>query len=476
MRRPLLALRGRVVLAILAVALAPHALVLAWSQVDRPVPGRMWTHVRDAAEETRAALGRGESPEAVAERVARKHGVRLRIAADEGRRVVADADSDDPSSPLDRVEAFFLRPPGARTLREIDEAEGPLERREDVRAALASDAPRVTCRVDEVLSCQAVARADGAIVHAQESSFRAVSAVYQLRSQLLRLGLLLWPLALLLAWLTAARIVRPIEHLRRQALEQARKTTLRLEPDGHDEVADLAGALNSLLDAIARERAAHGEFVADLVHELKSPTATVRATADALDEDGAPERTKKLARVLRESSRKLESTVDRFLDIARAEAGFPREARERVDLAALARSVVGRRAEAPRFADVRFAVEGPEGLAVVGVTDRLEALVEELVDNGASFAPRGGSVVVRVTGAAGSVVLQVEDDGPGIPDDKLGDVFERFYTTRGHARGTGLGLPFVRAVARAHGGDVRAAAGRSLGASFEVRLPEAPPA
>jgi signal transduction histidine kinase len=475
MRRPILALRGRVVVAIAAVALAPHALVLVWSQIDRPVPGRMWTNVRDATEDARARLARGEPPGVVADAVARKRGVRIRLAAEGGARVLADVDADDPSSPLDRVEAFFLRPPGARSLREIDLAEGPLEGREDVRAALGGVAPRVACRVDELLYCQAVSTLPGTdtILHVQESSFRAVSAVYQLRAQLLRLGLLVWPLAIVLAWVTASRIVRPIEHLRQQALARTRESTQPLEPDGNDEVADLAGAFNRLLDAIAEERAEHGEFVADLVHELKSPTATVRATADALDEESAPERTRRLARGLRDSAKKLESTVDRFLDIARAEAGFPREARERVDLAALARAVVERRANGPRFADVTFAAVAADEVVVVGVADRLEALLEELVDNGGSFAPRGGTVTVRVAPEGDEVRIHVEDDGPGIPDDQLAKVFGRFYTTRGHARGTGLGLPFVRAVARAHGGDVTAMAGRTVGAAFEVRLPRA---
>lgn len=481
-RRPLLALRGRVVLAILVVALAPHALVFLWSQLDRPVPGRMWGNVRDQAETARVRLTRGELPEVVAGEVATGGAVRLRVAdvADQ-MRVLADVDGDDPRGPLDRVEAFFLRPEGARTLRDVDRAAGSLDAREDVRAALARGM-RVECRMDDLLYCEAITPAVAPsgrvlLVHAQESSFRAVAAVYQLRTQLLRLGLLVWPLAVVLAYLTASRIVRPIEHLRRQALERTKRTArtpLALEPEGEDEVADLAASLNALFDALARERAAHGEFVADLVHELKSPAATVRAAADALDEPDAPERTRRLARGLRESAKKLEATVDGFLDIARAEAGFPREERERVDLAALSRALVADEARRLRHPDVRFEIEAPEGpILVDGVADRLVAMLDELLDNGASFAPRGGHVAVRVEARGDRAFVGVTDDGPGVPEGERDVVFERFYTTRGQTRGTGLGLPFVRAVARAHGGDARLVRDHTPGAAFEIELPRA---
>jgi len=177
---------------------------------------------------------------------------------------------------------------------------------------------------------------------------------------------------------------------------------------------------------------------ADLVHELKSTVASVRASADALDAPEADERTKRLARVLRESSGKLEGTVSRFLDLARADAGFPREERESVDVSALAttwsrvfatialrrRDVRGRRAE-------RSAHLGRRGAA--------RRAAARLLENGASFVPRGGHVRAIVKREDADVVLVVEDDGPGIPEGEREEVFRRYYTTRGHARGSASG-------------------------------------
>jgi signal transduction histidine kinase len=485
MKRPRLSLRTRAITAIGLVALAPHVLVFAWTQLDRPVPGQVWTNVRDAMQEARGALPQGRG---ALDAIASRRGVRLRVVRERDGAVTLDHDADRPTGALDRFEAFFLRPAGAPTLRQLDDAMPRIVERDEVRVA-RSTGSYVACQWSELLYCQAIGTgldSDGAgvIVHVEQSSYRAVGEVYQLRSQLLRMGLLLWPIAILLAWFTGSRIVRPIERLRQQALERSRRATPKLELESGDEVGDLTAALNGLLGALEAERRQHEEFVADLVHELKSTVASVRASADALD--GAPEvdeRTRRLARVLRESSGKLDGTVTRFLDLARADAGFPREERERVDVAEMATALVTRMRDDPRFPDVVFESEGASGAIVSGVSMRLEAMLRELLENGASFVPRGGHVRAAVRVEGDEVVASVEDDGPGIPDAERDEVFRRYYTTRGHARGSGLGLALVRAVAEAHGGraEVRAGraevrAGRERGAAaFEVRLPRFTP-
>jgi signal transduction histidine kinase len=476
MRTAWLSLRARVVLAIALVALAPLLLVFAWSQVDRPVPGRLWTNVRDVMDASKAAAER-HAPAAAFDQLAREHRVRLRVVG-AGGEVRVDVDADRPTDALERLEAFFLRPASAPTLREIDDAMGPVLDRAEVRLA-REHGPFVRCEYEGLLYCQAIATTSSgdAIVYVQQSSFRAVGAVYQLRAQLVRMSLLVWPLAALLAWFTGGRIVRPLQRLRARALARpgqprGRGDELGREHPPGDEVGDLAAALDAAFGALEDERRAHEEFVADLVHELKSPAASVRACADALeDAPSSDDRTKRLARVLRDSSGTLESTVSRFMDLALAQAGFPREEREPVDLAAIARGVTASMTDDARFGDVVFEVDAPGPVLVLGVQHRLEAMLRELVDNGASFVGRGGHVVVRARVEGDRAVLRVEDDGPGISAVDLPNVFRRYYTTRGHARGSGLGLALVRAVAEAHGGQASALADRAKGAAFEVRLP-----
>src|SRR5262249_33927338 len=138
--------------------------------------------------------------------------------------VAFDEDRDDPTSPMDRLEAFFLRP-ASYTLRQVDDSLPPMMARGEVQMAKANGA-FVGCDFDYLLYCQAIGTTtggNGGVVHLQQSSYRAVGAIYQLRYQLVRLGLLVWPIAIVLAWITGSRIVRPIEKLRAQARARSSK-------------------------------------------------------------------------------------------------------------------------------------------------------------------------------------------------------------------------------------------------------------
>ncbi|MDF2693288.1 MAG: hypothetical protein K0S65_1671 [Labilithrix sp.] len=323
----------------------------------------------------------------------------------------------------------------------------------------------------------------GYVVYAQESSRRAVRALYDLRYHLARLSIVMLPFALVFSWWMGRRMVRPIDWLRARVLEKARSANPRADIDlrGGDEVRDLALAFNDLLGALDDRRRANEAFVADLVHEFKNPVAAIRACAESLASGGADEkRAARLARILSDSSGRLDALVSQFLELARAEAGMPREDRGDVDIGALARGVVS--AIEPSFEDVRFEVEAEPGAVVSGVAPRLDSLVRNLVDNAASFAGKDGSVLVVVKREGNTIGIEVSDTGRGIGAGDLPRVFDRFFTTRALARpetdrpvrrkdGSGLGLALVKAVAEAHGGSVSARSTLGKGATFRVTLP-----
>jgi two-component system sensor histidine kinase ChvG len=440
---------------------------------------------------------------------------------------------------------MFFGPDGAPTLREFDETIGPIKRRPEVlkvshwdavgpplpppplpegsahnypigtsrhydpgEAAPVATAFRSTpppppdrevdtgCRASpagKLLVCHAtraiVVDGNVEVLYVQESSRRAVRALYDLRYHLLRLSVLMLPLALGFSWWMGRRMVRPIEWLRERVLEKARSGNPRADldpPHVDEEVAELATAFNDLLGALDDRRRANEAFVADLVHEFKNPVAAIRTCAEALGAGGVDEkRATRLAKILADSSTRLDALVSQFLELARAEAGMPNEARTVVDVAALARGVVG--STSPAHPGVRFVVNAEQEAPVLGVSPRLESLIRNLVDNAGSFAGEGGEVRVSVQhDAAGGVALEVGDTGPGIPEQDLPRVFERFFTTRAVApageasarrgKGSGLGLALVKAVAEAHGGEVSAASPPGDGALFRVRLPSAPKA
>lgn len=542
-------LRTNALLMALAMLVLPQLIVVGWSLMERDIGGKLQWETKTSGDEAAEAIANAaetDATEARLDEIAARRGTRIRIVRDDGATQF-DLDADRGTDLVHQIGTLFFGPDGAPTLREFDETLGPVPKRPEVvkvtgwTSALAppppplleenshaypfaiarkpdesSAAPVSTafrsgppppneptvvtgCRVSpagKLLVCHA-ARAvtlDGRphVVYAQESSRRAVRALYDLRYHLARLSIVMLPFALVFSWWMGRRMVRPIEWLRERVLEKAKSANPRADIDlsGGDEVRDLAEAFNGLLGALDERRRANEAFVADLVHEFKNPVAAIRACAESLASGGADEkRAARLAKILSDSSGRLDALVSQFLELARAEAGMPNEARADVDLGALANGIAT--AASGSFEDVTFVVEAAPDTIVVGVAPRLDSLVRNLVDNAASFAGKGGSVriVVRRETAAttgGDVVaLEISDTGPGIAAEDLPRVFDRFFTTRALARpgfddrpgpkrhGSGLGLALVKAVAEAHGGEVSALGTRAPGegATFRVTLP-----
>jgi two-component system sensor histidine kinase ChvG len=524
-------LRTNVVLIVLAMLLLPETIVLLWSLTERDIAGKLQTSAKASANEAAEALAVGGAEAEVADRlaeVASDHTSRIRVVRPDGTERF-DVDRDQATDIVHQIGTLFFGPDGAPTLRQYDETLSPVRLRPEVlrvthgdpapapeRAPLVEGTARgrdpsftsggppppdpeveTGCRrspAEKLLVCHAARLAPGArdVIYVQESSRRAVRALVDLRYQVLRLMLLMLPVALLFSWWMGRRMVRPIESLRERVLEKARDANPRadLDPVATDEVDDLAGAFNDLLLALDEKRRANEAFVADLVHEFKNPVAAIRACAESLDAGSVDaHRAQRFAKILAESSARLDGLVSQFLELARAEAGLPNEARGPVDLAALARGVVSTfESRAPETKFVVDTATAPAAAAVVnGVEPRLDSLVRNLVDNASAFAGEQGEVRVRIAREDGRVVLDVSDTGPGIADEDLPRVFERFFTTRAvgdgsargeaerarRGRGTGLGLALVKAVAEAHGGEVSATSKPGEGASFRVVLPAA---
>jgi signal transduction histidine kinase len=147
------------------------------------------------------------------------------------------------------------------------------------------------------------------------------------------------------------------------------------------------------------------------------------------------------------------------------------EHREPVDLAVLSTAVAERLRADGRFASTTVLVDAPGPAPVLGVEERLESVVENLLANALSFAGPSGTVRLSVIAHERAVILTVFDDGPGIAPEDLPHVFDRFFTTRRHDKGTGLGLSLVRAVVEALGGSVRVDSELGRGARFSAVLP-----
>lgn len=285
----------------------------------------------------------------------------------------------------------------------------------------------------------------------------------------------------------AGRAMRPIADLTTTArkIASTRDPSMHMpEPVADDEVAELARTLDSMLRELDAARTesqqmvqAQREFVADASHELRTPLTSILANLELLHDRLEAERpdgeeTEMVGSALR-SSRRMRRLVGDLLMLARADAGRFGE-RAPCDLGEIAEAAV---AEVRPVADEHsLRLETGDAVAVTGNSDELHRLTVNLLENAVRHTPEGSTVAVTVERRDGSAVLEVSDDGPGLPAGMGEQVFSRFVRGGGPAdlaadSGTGLGLAIVRAVAESHGGAVTAGTGPDGGARFTVTLP-----
>lgn len=324
----------------------------------------------------------------------------------------------------------------------------------------------------------------GAVLVSQSTS-RVLAALTELRLGLFQVILASVAAAVVLSLLVATTIARPLARLRSEARaivdRRGRLTGSFGGSNKHDEIGELARALERLTRRLRRHLGATEAFASDVSHEFKNPLASIRSATEMLTEaESDEERQRFQAIVLREVNR-LERLLTSVREISAIDAGLDREEAEPVLLGDLLRSVV----EGYRLRDGSTEVDlelPEEPLAVHAAPERLAQVAENLLDNAASFSPEGAAVRLRLERDGDRARLAVEDSGPGIPEEHLERLFDRFFSYRseaprhdrtahrrdGHA---GLGLAIVRAIAEGYGGGVRAANRPGGGARFEVTFP-----
>ncbi len=294
------------------------------------------------------------------------------------------------------------------------------------------------------------------------------------------------PLAVLLVWFALSRGIRPLVELQ-QRIRQRESGDLSAIPEGDvpEEVAPLVRAINELLLRLDQSISAQRHFLADAAHQLKTPLAGLRMQAELAGRDLASGRADPLSmkhslQQIALSSERAAHMVNQLLAMARAESQEQTLRTEPTDMAQITIETV--RDFVPRAMDKRIDLgfEGPEHAVLLGQPVLARELVRNLVDNALQYTPEGGTVTARISVEAlsGSVVLQVEDTGPGVPQTERELVFRAFYRALGtQVDGSGLGLAIVREIALQHDAQVTLRDANTLapphgpGALFTVRFP-----
>jgi two-component system, OmpR family, sensor kinase len=298
-------------------------------------------------------------------------------------------------------------------------------------------------------------------------------------------GVLGGTLLALLAGLTVAdRAMRPIKALTGLAREitSTRDPSKRIRvPATEDEVGELARTMDGMLQALdeargEREQALERqrEFVADASHELRTPLTSIQANLELLQAESAGgEDDRHTIDSALSSTRRMSGLVSDLLLLARADAGR-QVARTDIDLARIAAEALEEVAPLAGERRLESQLDGP--LPMHGNPDELYRMVRNLLENAIRHTPDKATVELTARGDEEEALLEVLDDGPGIPAGIQDQVFNRFVRGPGPADtigggGSGLGLAIVRAVADSHGGSVEAGKSTYGGARFSVRLP-----
>jgi two-component system, OmpR family, sensor histidine kinase ChvG len=310
--------------------------------------------------------------------------------------------------------------------------------------------------------------------------------VRTVRLELLRIFSVALLVTVLLSFYLAGTIVRPIRRLA-GAAERARGRRARVEiPDftrRGDEIGDLSGSLREMTDALWQRMSAIESFAADVAHEIKNPLSSLRSAVETAVRIEDPVKQRRLMAIILDDVERLDRLITDISDASRLDAELSRLEVAPIDIGAMLEALADlhestRMAGAPRL--VLELNNRSRPLIVPGIETRLSQVFRNLIANAISFSPPLGEIRLSAGHDGRAVLITVEDQGPGIPEEKLMAIFDRFYTERpvGEKFGThsGLGLSISKQIVQAHRGMIWAenrsdAGGGDEGARFCILLP-----
>ncbi|MDD4929632.1 MAG: sensor histidine kinase N-terminal domain-containing protein [Gallionella sp.] len=256
-------------------------------------------------------------------------------------------------------------------------------------------------------------------------------------------------------WWGVGRGMRPLLQLRE---EVSRRSSQDLSPLQENrvvaEVRPLIAGFNDLLGRLDQSMALQRRFVSDAAHQLRTPIAGLKAQTELALRSNDPNEIRYSLQLMHRATEHAAHLVNQLLALARAEPGVqqPEHLMPALDFVALARTITEECVGRALQKEIDLGFEAPAGAILVnGDAFLLREMLNNLIDNALRYTPSGGQVTVRVTRAEDVAQLEVEDNGPGIPDEERERVFERFYSVLGtNQGGCGLGLSIVSEIVQRH--------------------------
>ncbi len=283
-------------------------------------------------------------------------------------------------------------------------------------------------------------------------------------------------LALLLALLLAERLLRPVQSLTRAAHALAQgDLSQRVPITGQDELAELGKTFNQMAQSLQNNQQARRALTADIAHELRTPLAVQRAHLEAL-QDGIYEPTPETIQTLLNQNQLLTHLVDDLRTLALADSGQLTLNLTPTDLNALCYRQIEHFRPTAAAKNIQLHIQAPSHPVQISADpQRIEQILSNLLANAVRYTPEGGTITLDLRQTATQAEIRIQDSGPGIPEDALPFIFERFYRadksrTRSEG-GSGLGLAIARQLALLHNSRLTAQNAPQGGAIFTLTLP-----
>ncbi len=258
--------------------------------------------------------------------------------------------------------------------------------------------------------------------------------------------------------------------------------------DRKDEIGELSISLREMTNALSKRIGAIENFAADVAHEIKNPLTSLRSAVETAERVQDPAMQRRLMTVIRDDVDRLDRLISDISNASRLDAELSRDQAEVIDVGKMLTTLVDyyqvaiQTSKDPATRQLATVVLAPlpkHKLTIMGVEGRLVQVIQNLISNALSFSPPGGRVVLSVHVDGGYVLIVCDDEGPGIPENKLEAIFDRFYSERPKEEKfgmhSGLGLSISKQIVEAHHGHIWAenrkdGEGKVIGARFVVQL------
>ena len=288
-------------------------------------------------------------------------------------------------------------------------------------------------------------------------------------------------LSVLLGAILARSLTRPLQDLTEATRAVADGDLQRqVQVRSRDEVGTLAASFNRMSLALNRSQRLRRQMTADIAHELRTPLSIIVGHLDAVDEGVLPANAQTIG-IMRDETARLARLIDDLRTLSLADAGELSLVRLPLEPGSLLRRSAAAHQPAAQAAGIEMTVDAAPDLPQVNLdAERMAQVLGNLLDNALLHVPRGGRIVLAARPAGDGVEIRVQDDGPGIPPEDFGLVFERLYRSdasrQRYAGGSGLGLAIAKSIVEAHGGSIRAESAPGEGTTVVVTLPAGAPA